>query len=262
MVLTAEFFFCGVVRPWKNIGRGERWKNLLAVALVCIFVFIAFLQVAPAFGNTTAASSRSRLTIDKFFSVVIEVFLALDLSVMSQFLILVLALVSFRCLVWHKQVKQIVIMDLSLLWMLLFAAVLYGASIPSRAWMWFFVLLFVVWQMELTELQAATQAESLKVRAASAIIILVSIAAFNPAVSIRDWKGKFSTAKQTAAFVTENIRPGEPVLLPYAHQNYSLIFFAPSLGYRSLETGEDIRFFSWSREKEMSDSVDINSCIR
>ena len=262
LVLTAEFFFCGVVRPWKNIGRGERWKNLLAVALVCIFVFIAFLQVAPAFGNTTAASSRSRLTIDKFFSVVIEVFLALDLSVMSQFLILVLALVSFRCLVWHRQVKQIVIMDLSLLWMLLFAAVLYGASIPSRAWMWFFVLLFVVWQMELTELQAATQAESLKVRAASAIIILVSIAAFNPAVSIRDWKGKFSTAKSTATFLAENSRPCEPVLLPYAHQNYSLIFFAPSLGYRSLETGEDIRFFSWSREKEMSDSVDINSCIR
>ncbi|MBQ6568490.1 MAG: hypothetical protein IJL80_15700, partial [Treponema sp.] len=62
--------------------------------------------------------------------------------------------------------------------------------------------------------------------------------------------------------VTENIRPGEPVLLPYAHQNYSLIFFAPELRYKSLETGEDIRFFSWSREKEMSDSVDINSCIR
>ena len=110
--------------------------------------------------------------------------------------------------------------------------------------------------------QSEAQPESLKSKAASAIIILVSLAAFNPSVSIRDWTGEFSTAKQTAAFVAESIRPGEPVLLPYAHQNYSLIFFAPSLGYKSLETGEDIRFFSWSREKEMSGYGDIHSCIK
>lgn len=263
-VLTAEFFCSGVVRPWKNLGREERRKRLLAVVLVCLFVLVAFLQVAPAFGNTTAASSRSRLTMDSFFSVVIEVFLALDVSVLSQFLLLALVLVSFRCLVWHRQVGQLVIMDSSLLWMLLFAAVLYGASIPSRAWMWFFVFLFAVWQMGQTgrDGQEAAQPVGPEARAASTIIILVSLAAFNPAVSIRDWTGEFSTAKSTAAFVAENAWPGEPVLLPYAHQNYSLIFFAPSLGYKSLETGEDIRFFSWSREKEMSGYGDIHSCIK
>ncbi len=263
-VLTVEFSFSGIVCPWKNLGRDERRKRLLSVVLVCLFVLVAFLQVAPAFGNTTAANSRSRLTMDTFFSVVIEVFLALDVSVLSQFLLLALVLVSFRCLVWHRLVKQLFIMDLSLLWMLLFAAVLYGASIPSRAWMWFFVLLFAVWQMGQAgrDRQSEAQPESLKSKAASAIIILVSLAAFNPSVSIRDWKGEFSTAKQTAAFVAESIRPGEPVLLPYAHQNYSLIFFAPSLGYKSLETGEDIRFFSWSREKEMSGFGDIHSCIK
>ena len=152
--------------------------------------------------------------------------------------------------------------------MLLFGAILYGASIPSRAWMWFFVLVFAVWQMGQTGQQpgqsgqVTAQPMGLEAKAASAIIILVSLAAFNPAVSIRDWKGEFSTAKSTAAFLTENARPGEPVLLPYAHQNYAVIFFAPDLGYKSFETGEDVRFFSWSREKEMAAAGDMNSCIK
>ncbi len=250
-VLTVDLLYNDILLPWHTLERSERRRRLAALALVFLFVLLAFCQVAPALSSSTAASSRSRMSIDRFFDVFIQVFLALDLSSLSQFTVLFLAVLALHLLSWHRRPGLLLVLGLSLLWMLVFAATIYGASIPSRAWMWLFVLLLVLWQM-------AGRGRN----AASVLLALISLASFNPAVNARDWTGEFSTAKATAAYIKEHVPAGERIYLPYAHANYSMLCFAPGYDYRSLETGEGLTFFSWSREREMAQYGDMNACIR
>ena len=247
-VLTVHAFFSDLLFPWKQLSERERKQRGAALVLVIIFVLFAFCQVAPAFGCSSSIHSGHRMSIENFFDVFIQIFLSLDLSSFSQFLLLFFVLVGLHYLAWVRKGDLLGILELSVLWMILFAVLLYGASIPSRAWMWFFVFLFVLWQLE--------------PKAGSILLLLLSVAAFNPAVNVRDWKQEFSCARSTAAYMEETLSPAECVYLPYAHANYALIFFAPDYEYRSFETGQSVKLFSWSKANQDAAAHDINACIR
>ena len=247
-VLTAHAFFTDIVFPWKQLTSRERKQRCAALALVIACVLFAFCQVAPAFGSSSSVHSGHRMSIDNFFDVFIQIFLSLDISSFSQFLLLIFVLAGLHYLAWVRKGELLAILELSVLWMILFAVLLYGASIPSRAWMWFFVFLFVLWQLE--------------PKAGSVLLLLLSVAAFNPAVNVRDWKYEFSCARSTAACMKETVRPAECIYLPHAHANYALPFFAPDYEFRSFETGQPAKLFSWNKAGQETAAQDINACIR
>ena len=247
-VLTADAFFVDILLPWKELESHERKRRLLALIVVIAFVLFAFCQVAPAFGSSSLVHSGHALSIENLFDVCIEIFLALDLSSFSQFLILFFILVGLHYLAWIRKGELLLILELSVLWMILFAILLYGASIPSRAWMWFFVFVLVLWQLE--------------PKAGSILLLLFSIAAFNPSVNVKDWNHAFSTAGLTASYMKANIDHKESIYLPCAHENYALVFFAPDYEYKSFETGQSTKLFSWDKDFKNAQEKDINSYIK
>ncbi|MBQ9539268.1 MAG: hypothetical protein IJU95_08345, partial [Treponema sp.] len=147
-VLTLDAFIMDIVLPWKSLGQKDRRDRITALFIVCFFVLFAFMQVAPAFSSSPAIDSKRRFGTDAFFSACIGFFLALDLSTLSQFLLMIVAFFSVHYLARIRKTELLLILELSVLWMILFAAILYGASIPNRAWMFFFVLLFAFWQLD------------------------------------------------------------------------------------------------------------------
>ncbi len=247
-ILTAEALFTDIILPWKTLTLSERKRRFAAMGLVCLLVLVAFCQVAPAFGNSSATENGHRLSIETFFDVFIQVFRALDLSSFSQFLVLFFAFLSFRYLAWNKEGRLLLIVELSFLWMILFAVLLYGPSIPNRAWMWFFIFLLVFWQLD--------------AKAGSLLLLLLSIASCNPEVNVRDWNREFSSARSTAAYMKEHFSPSESIYLPHVHQNYAIVFFAPEYEYRSLETGKESRLFSWTKDSKDASGQDLNVYIR
>ena len=247
-VLTADAFISDIFLPWKGLAPRERRQRLYALAIVVFLVLFAFCQVAPAFGSSSSVGSGHRLTIENFFDVFIQVFLALDLSNCSLFLLLAFTIASLHYLSWQRKAELLAVLGLSILYMLLFAVLLYGASIPNRAWMWFFVLVFVLWQLE--------------PKAGSILLLLLSVAACNPSVNMRDWNRAFSSAQATVSYMQDLIPAEENIYLPYNHANYALVFFAPERSFRSFETGQCAKQFSWSLASKKVAAQDINACVR
>lgn len=195
-MLSLDFFIFDLLLPWKTLSKKQRAARCACVLVILAGVLFAFLQVAPAlFIKDKNPAASVGFDAKEFFSFLkgSEIF-----PLLWPFFIAALALALFS--LFKSDKVQFANLSVSLLFMGLFSAVLYGARIPNRALLWFFAVIFFFW--------ISNVPDNIK----SAALIALSLFILRPSLALKDWRQNFSMEKPIARFIEKNYAPDVQIL--------------------------------------------------
>lgn len=232
-VLTFSFLIQDIILPWKQYSIKEKKNHLIAFAIIILGILIAFLQVAPAFfakDKNEAANFHFDIISLTGFLTGSNIFLFAT-PFFAAFFIFVLFYI------YQTDKKQFLILFFSLVYMGLFSVCLYAVGIPNRALMWFFILIFVLWNTRISNTRK------------SVLLIICALFIMRPSLTLRDWKEDFSSLKTTKKYIENNYKEETPIFIKTTHYTATFaVTLADNFTAYHLESMNPVKLYSFSRK--------------
>lgn len=232
-IVTAVFFVNDMIFSWKRYSKKERTLHIVSLCIILTGVLVAFLQVMPAFfvpdKNVDAKINFSANALIGFF-VGSRVFIGL----IPFFCVAFIITLKY---IFQNDKTQFLILACTIFYMLAFALFIYGARVPNRGLLWFFALIFALWNMKTTVLEKS-------------ILLAVTALFINRPVSstIQDWTSDFSAEKSITEYIQKNYAQGTPVFVQTQHDNVSIALTLPnSIPRYHLESLKPLTVYSFSK---------------
>lgn len=232
-IVTLLFFIQNICLKWKTDSSYQKVKKIVSLTVILAGVLVAFLQVAPAF-FVPDKSSVAGLNFD-FFA--FDGFLSGSYIYLIFWPVFVLTLIFLFCVLFKKDKIQFLIFLCSLIYMLAFAALIYGSSVSNRMLLWFFLMIFSLWTSKIDFDKK------------NIFLILFALLLLRPSLNLRDWKEDFSPWKSAKNYIENSYPKGTPVFIVTEHQTAT---FAQLLSKEypayHLSSGKPVKLFSFSSD--------------
>ncbi len=199
-ILSLFFFIEDIIIPWKNYSSRQKKLHLAALAIILGGVLFALAQVAPAFiYSPLLVSEASHAPGFESFN---YFFTSSGFTTAPQkYTFIALIMATFLYLACTS-IKGFFLLFASYLYMGLFCILIYNASIPNRALLWFVILIFSLWL-----------SSGVSIRKKSIIIIVFSALLISPQLTIYDIKEPFGSPRNTTEYIKKNYPEGTKVFL-------------------------------------------------
>lgn len=244
--ISLVFFIKDVLLVWNRYTKEERIAHIAALAIIAFGVVIAFLQVAPAlFVNDRSGAASIHFNILSVAGFLTGSYIWIPLTpIFSAIFVFVLTYL------FQKDRTQFFILACSLLYMGIFAIVLYGAGVANRALLWFFLLIFALWN-----LKGASARKS-------ALLIACTLFIVRPSLNVQDWRKDFSPMQSAVKYIETNYAEKTPIFIQTGHHTATFAKMLPKeFPAYHVETMNPVKLYSFSRkynqyeEKPLSDYV-------
>lgn len=199
LAIFIAFLIENVICEWNTLTIKQKRERILALVIIFIGVLIAFLQVGPAFWSSSIIAGKTIHTINfrEALGFLYGSRIPIKAFITIPFVSLLFLLDIF---LFIRSKKGFLIFTIGCLYMLAFCTILYGAGIPNRALLWFFIVIFALW---------FTPKSCIKSR--SIFLILFSIFLLNWRPLIEDYKYDFCPIHKACEIIKQKYPTDTPV---------------------------------------------------
>lgn len=191
------------IRDWKYLSSRQRGKRIGAFAIALVGALVALLQVFPSFLYSSVFTDGQQ-----HGSSPLAFLYGSGLNGKPLMLLSMLVLMFIGIYLLCRNLLSVIIVLVSNLSMVAMCMLVYGGSIPNRAVMWLYFVLFCLWITEtMPKASRFFKVPSVKWEkvAASIFVGILAIMLFQPTKTISDFKNLYSGESRFAYYIEDNL---------------------------------------------------------
>ncbi len=239
------FFIYDVIIPWKDYSNKEKKAHVISLAVTGLGIITAALQVLPAL-FIIDKSEAARL---QFNPSELKYFFTAAVNFKFLFPCLLLCVIYFTVKLYKTDKKLFTVFIVSIVYMFLFSVFIYGLGIPNRAFLWFWIMLFVLWIIKDIKLNK------------SVLLFVTCLFLISPSHNINDIKSDFCNIPAGQKYIQEKYTNDVPVFIQTAiftstfvyglHNEYNIHYVEDLIPFRPFSASQGFNTHSTSSLSDM-----------
>lgn len=226
---------CNTIKNWKEYTKNEKKVRVLSIFIMLLGAMVAFIQIAPSIFTSVIFKSG-----DAYVGQPLDFFVGSGIT--NSFLQIVLTVLLIICIIYFffRDFKVGFIVVVSELYMLFVCCFVYYASIPNRAVMWFYFIIFGFWVVWDTN---NIVDRNFIDKVFLGILVLIAMFLFNPILNIHDIKNYYDGEGEFSEYICETVPKGATIWCSSGGNcTAMMIDYLKDYSLYNIATGSELQF--------------------
>ena len=195
--IVGGILFFQTICDWKELSAVQKKRRIIAFSIAIFGAVVAFLQIAPSLLYSSVFTDGEKHGLTPFIFIT-----GSGITSPQAKLLVAAAIIASGVYFLKRDIISIIIVLVSILFMVVICAFVYGSGVSNRAVMWFYFVLFGLW---------ITARKKSEFKASSILLVIFCTSLFSPTLMLRDFKGLYSGESRFAYFLKDTINKETPI---------------------------------------------------